>query len=1120
MQTKRLILLFIFICFTIRIFSQEFGLPFIKNYNPIDYNGSGQIWSIVQSETGIIYFGGNDGIYEYDGTDWKYININNKSGAISMDISKDGTIYVGSSGSFGYLKRNQIGQYEYIMLNKDIDSAYSLFSNVWNTFVLDNNVFFNTTECIYKYDIKEDRVEILKPENKFFLANKIYNQIYVIDIGVGLKRFTGDSLELVFGGEKFARNISWFMLPYNDKILLGNDNSGLSVYNPNTKIEDSILTKTSFNKKDLLITEKFIAENQLYSGKKLNDETYALGTINKGILIIDKSGKIVKNLNNSNGLNSQTVHYLYQDNQEGLWAGLTYGISRIEINSPFRFWNENTNLPGSIYNVLRFNEKIYASSNLGLYYMQDDIFFPIPELAEKNAIQVFEMQNLFFPDLQTNKLLVSATSGIWEISNYHAVKISEFFSFNIYQSRKNTNVIYIIQDYDVYTLEYNNGKWLESESLISFNSYPSTICEDNDFNLWFLIDSKPVLVNTSNNKFQIIEFTDNEDIKNIDFTNIYFIDNTIIFSTNKGFYSYKNNNFYKIDFQKLINDNSIVSLSALSNNIIAYIFETNSKNNLFLLNRNQDTEIVDTISFKRISEFDYTYADGDSNLWITSPQKLFKYNVKANINYLFDIKPIIRKIALNTDSLIFEGESIDSLHSYIFDYEYNNIKFFYSLPSFDNVEANKYSVCLAKNGKNEIWTSWNSETSKEYTNLNNGKYIFKIKAKNIYDIQTQIAEFKFEILTPWYKTYLAYIFYIILLIIIIYICAKLYSFKLLKEKQKLEIIVLERTKEISEKNTELQQQKEEIQSIADNLQELNETLLQKNEEINQQNEEIRTIADNLTVANDEISNQNIKILASIKYAQRIQEALLPVKENIEKYFPNNFVFYKPKDMVSGDFYWFKSIIYNNERLNLIIVADCTGHGVPGAMMSMLGISFLNEIIKHDDIKTPAHVLDRLRIYIKKALKQTGKDREAKDGMDIAFCVIYSQTLKLCFAGANLPVYITSKIGNEVKLTVIKGDRMPIGIYLNEKENFTDNEFQLKPNDCIYMTTDGYIDQLGGKDGRKFLSIGFQQLLTSICEKDIEQQSEIVESTFNEWINYNNVNINKQIDDVTVLGIKI
>jgi len=262
----------------------------------------------------------------------------------------------------------------------------------------------------------------------------------------------------------------------------------------------------------------------------------------------------------------------------------------------------------------------------------------------------------------------------------------------------------------------------------------------------------------------------------------------------------------------------------------------------------------------------------------------------------------------------------------------------------------------------------------------------------------------------------------------------------------------------------------------------------------------------LQKAKEEIEDAHKGITDSINYASRIQNAILPTARLFEDNFSNYFILFKPRDVVSGDFYWAKKV---NEHL-VIAAADCTGHGVPGAFVSMLGISFLNEIAGKKEAKTASHILEELRVQIKTSLHQTGDSNEAKDGMDIALCVINLETYLLQFAGAYNPLYI---IRNK-EFIEIKATRNPIGIYLKEKP-FKNNEIQLQKNDMLFMFSDGYADQFGGKKATKFKSKNFKELLLLVSDKSVSEQKQILNNTFEEWRG----NI-EQVDDVLVVGLKI
>jgi len=264
-----------------------------------------------------------------------------------------------------------------------------------------------------------------------------------------------------------------------------------------------------------------------------------------------------------------------------------------------------------------------------------------------------------------------------------------------------------------------------------------------------------------------------------------------------------------------------------------------------------------------------------------------------------------------------------------------------------------------------------------------------------------------------------------------------------------------------------------------------------------------------SIQKDEIQLQSNKITESIRYAQRIQQAVLPSGKFIEDPGFQHFVFFKPRDIVSGDFYW----MMKENDIFIIAAADATGHGVPGAFMSMLGIAFLNEIKETSEQHNfkPALILDRLRDKVKTSLNQTGKDGEAKDGMDIAFCAIDLKNKTLQYSGAHNPLYLVKPGKNEV--IELKADPQPIGIHLKEKP-FTNHETKIEEGDMFYIFSDGFIDQFGGEKGNKYKSKRFKDFLISVKNEDFEKQGEIFENEFLTWKGEL-----EQVDDVMVLGFK-
>ncbi|MBU0763204.1 MAG: tetratricopeptide repeat protein [Bacteroidetes bacterium] len=376
--------------------------------------------------------------------------------------------------------------------------------------------------------------------------------------------------------------------------------------------------------------------------------------------------------------------------------------------------------------------------------------------------------------------------------------------------------------------------------------------------------------------------------------------------------------------------------------------------------------------------------------------------------------------------------------------------------------------------------------------------------------------------------------YIIFTVILCFVLAGLFSmliYRLYRQKRRLNIVLIQQ-------NEDIKQQKEEIISQRD--------------EIEAQRDEIEAQRDMVAGQRDTISMQKKELTDSIIYAKRIQEAVLPDISNLTGF--GYFVIFKPKDVVSGDFYWATAVNIHGSRytqpcvstaMNTILVvavADCTGHGVPGAFMSMLGISFLNEIVRRKEVTKASQVLDRLRESVIIALRQRDDEGDLsphdsiKHSIDIALCAIRTDTLECQYAGANNPLWIVHNNGNPVdthscvyqqnnvnqtnnpdsplQLTGIMPDRQPIGIYPDMKP-FTNHVLQLQKGDVLYLFSDGFTNQFGGTQNKRYRSMPFRELLLKIAGLSPEDQRERLHTEFDSWKGSND-----QADDVTILGLKI
>ncbi|TAF67824.1 MAG: hypothetical protein EAZ55_02040 [Cytophagales bacterium] len=290
---------------------------------------------------------------------------------------------------------------------------------------------------------------------------------------------------------------------------------------------------------------------------------------------------------------------------------------------------------------------------------------------------------------------------------------------------------------------------------------------------------------------------------------------------------------------------------------------------------------------------------------------------------------------------------------------------------------------------------------------------------------------------------------------------------------------------------------------------VSKVLEEKNHEINAQNDQILEKSQKLEAAYTEIMVKNRDITDSIEYAKRIQEALLPTSQEIQQALPESFIWLKPRDIVSGDFYW---ITQTPDEKVVIAAIDCTGHGVPGALMSMVADAYLNQIVNMQNITEADQILNQLHKNVRKAFKQ--EHTESRDGMDLALCVIDKKQKQVSFAGAKNPLlYIQN---NQVE--IIKADRFPIGGLQHEAERFfTKHTINIAEPTTFYLFSDGIQDQFGGEKGKKFMLTNLRELLLKTHQMPMEEQKEVMQNAINEWMEKGEA---QQIDDILLMGFKV
>ncbi len=839
-------------------------------------------------------------------------------------------------------------------------------------------------------------------------------------------------------------------------------------------------------------------ENRLYSDKIWNifeDHSHNIwiGT-DKGLNRYRKSKFNVINIDNERF----TTQPMATDNHGNIFLLTQQGEWTVIKNNKV----EQLELPKSIFKYeQQTGEYIYDFNDL-IIVDNETCFFATGNKIGKmdkagNLLKINQVANLQFGNENSVISLLPTDEGLWAatiekmiffdnnlniINEVNHPKIHE----NSYDINKGfvKDVIWIGKsslavrtELEIYSLSTNDLKIKTLYEIPEFNigttSSEGNLALDSDSCLWFVVF--PQLVSISKNG-QLFETTIDisEDIGN---GKIIFIDSTMLICSNNGLLkipNYRSILDLKTDTLTDKYYDFYTTQDGLVDNLITGIV-ADKQNNIWLTTY-KGLSFMDL----RTEEIQNYFRDGDFISLGFPGNKIARSDKQSNIAILQttdgimtfvpdSINPFVPNVVIN--ELLLFGKDIET-DSMLWDkkflklkYNQNFLTIGFSALDFTQPTQNKYRYRMENLNDEWIYTDANNRRA-IFTGIPPGVYKFTVQGSNNDGLwNTEGQSIIIEITPPWWRTTVAYITYIVIAIAAIFTYIKIRERKLVEEKRILEEKVTERTHEIM-------MQKEEIQKQS-----------------------------------DKIAMQHKEITDSIHYASRIQTALLPSEEHMQNILPSHFVLWLPRDIVSGDFFW----ITNDNDLTIAVAADCTGHGVPGAFMSMLGISFLNELVNKERLSETNEILNRLRTNIIDSLKQTGEQGGSKDGMDISMCAINHSTLTARFSGAYNPLVI---IRND-EILEYKADKMPIGYHIKKDEMFSYQDIQLQIGDRLYMYSDGYVDQFGGEDGRKFMSKRFKEMLLETRDLSMQEQKTHLIKTLEEWMGNH-----EQIDDILVFGIEI
>jgi serine phosphatase RsbU (regulator of sigma subunit) len=745
----------------------ELGVPFIANFSPRDYNASNQNWCVAQDQRGLIYVGNSRGVLEFDGVQWRLISLRNNAAALSIAINQDNTIFVGGKGDFGFLQPDSNGQLTYTSLKPLLAPDDLDFSDVWEIIAHKNAIYFRTAERLFRYTPSSGNndtyLKSWRPKHRFHVAFRAGDEVFVRQRNVGLYNISGDDLDFIPGSEVFADESIYSCLNIADNLLLLTRTRGLYSFDGRTF--------SPFESE----AGDFIKKHRPIHSTMLNDNLAAIATTDAGIIFINALGDIIHHVDKKEGLRDNTVWFLSRDRDGGLWCALNNGISRVEFPSALTLFDDRHGLDGVAQDIIRHNGSLYvAASPYGVFQLQSHSDGSSTS-AKFSQISGISTQTWHFASVQ-NRLLVAANNGIYEIKNQDATPIltgakleAAFLKVSRYDS---TRVFAGLFD-GLAILKLNNKRWT-LEQRFSFNDEIRSIIEEEQGLLWLGTRSSGVhrIRLSEKSSFQIEKnehYTEESGLP-AGQTFVFLVDDAPIFTTeDRGVFSFDEDSQKfspSSKFGHRFSDGScdveLVVQSRDGQRAWLGAAETGTMTEMMKSKNGGYSQVNNALARLPRSAVRAIYEDNDGVIWISTNDALCRYDEQASLwsKSLFSVH--VRRVTLNSDSLLYGGAARPSTEMMPqLSHNNNAFRIEYAAASFDALQLNSYQIYLE--GFDKKWSQWTRDTWKEFTNLSPGVYKFRVRAKNVHDAMSREDSYSFQVLPPWYRTLVAYIGYAILL---------------------------------------------------------------------------------------------------------------------------------------------------------------------------------------------------------------------------------------------------------------------------------------------------------------------------------------------------------------------
>lgn len=787
----------------------EKGLPFITNYTPKTFKALPQAWCAIEDTQGIMYFGVQSTILEYDGVKWRKVIFKGTPPPVVRSLARDnnGVIYYGAAADFGYLSRDSLGQTHAVSLLQYIPESYRNFFDVWTIYIDKEEIYFQSREYIFKINEKKE-VKTWIPKTKFMYAFFYDGNYFVHQQGVGLLKLIKDSLQLIPGSEFLGQERMQVMLPYTSaqsvadtpgQYLLGLFYSGLFLFDGKTfapfKTEADDLIKSA----------------TLYKGAKLSNGNFALSTTGKGLAILSPTGKIVQLINRDVGLQDESVYGVYSDSKGTLWLALDNGISRVETNSPLTQFTNQSGINTATLSIQRFGGKLYVGTTNGL-------------LKFNNQTSGFD-QVMGVPPNQTFKLVPDGNSllvpndGLFHVINEKALPIRSSIGGDLqlsglYISKAHPDMMLGGATFGVviFSRDKATRSWHFKGHIPNLDDQFWTFSEEKDGTIWCGTQSAVVYriapaFNENGEpdiqRFTFERFGEAQGLKNSS-GGVYNIKGESWFVGDSSLFKFDANKkrFYPdTTFGRFTKGGGISEFDIVEDHA-GRVWLRFGKETILATPQPGGKYKIDRTPFLPIADrsFSAIYPEENGIVWICTTDGLIRYNETLEKNYALPFKTLLRHVTagkdiLNPDPLIAGKKKVSV------SFKNNTLRFEYAAPFFEQEDKILYQTWLE--GFEETWSGYDNNYYKEYTNLPAGKYHFHVRAKNVYEKISEESVYTFTVKSPWYAAWWAYLLYAIIGLSILYVVVRNRTRHLKEKHRELEKTVSERTVQLRQRVEEL-----------------------------------------------------------------------------------------------------------------------------------------------------------------------------------------------------------------------------------------------------------------------------------------------------------------------------